>query len=145
MQMQCETATGHSPPPPVPVPSKHINKCGMSFTVAVRRLIFIKKGRNGHLVGTWCTWLCFDSDDKHTWQLNYVLNTRFLFYFGDGNPLRERLLWLNAMETCIYVCTCAIAFSFATVVCQLMLRSSTCIKNNCNKWQTHVHTALKDA
>ena len=37
----------------------------------------------------WGTWLCFDSDDKRTWQLNYVLNARFLFYSGDENPLRE--------------------------------------------------------
>lgn len=79
----------------------------MSFTVAVKRLIFIKKGRNGHLLGTRGTWLCFGSDDKHTWQLNYVLNTRFLFYLGDGNPLCE---WLNTWKAAFYGSTCAIAF-----------------------------------
>lgn len=78
--------------------SKPINKCGMSFTVAVKRLIFIKKGRNGHLLGTQLTWFCFDSDDKCTWQLNYILNTRFLFYLGDGNPFCEWPLWLNAWK-----------------------------------------------
>lgn len=63
----------------------------MSFTVAVKRLIFIKKGRNGRLLGTRGTWLCFDIDDKRTWQLNYILSTRFLFNLGDGNPLCEQL------------------------------------------------------
>lgn len=78
--------------------SKPINKCGISFTVAEKRLIFIKQGRNGHLLGSLGTWLCFDSDDKHTWQLNFILNTRFLFYLGDENPLCEPPLWLNTWK-----------------------------------------------
>lgn len=121
---------------PIAVHSKHINKCGMSFTVAVKPLIFIKKVRNGHLTGTWCTWLFFDSDDKHTWQLNYILNSPFLFYFGDGDPLCVCPSRWNAMESCIYICTCAISLSFPTLVSQLMLRSSTGINNVYNKWQT---------
>lgn len=59
----------------------------MSFTVTVKRLIFIKKGRNGHLFASAATWLCFDSDDERTWQPNYILSTCFLFYLGEGNPL----------------------------------------------------------
>lgn len=58
----------------------------MSFTLAVERLILIKKGKKGHLLGSVGTWLCFDSDDEHTWQLYYILNTRFVFYFSDWNP-----------------------------------------------------------
>lgn len=84
--------------------SEPINKCGMSFTVAVKRLIFIKKGRNGHLFVVFRgTWLCFDSDDKRTWQLNYVLNTCFLLYSGDGNPLREWPLCLNMWKAAFMV------------------------------------------
>lgn len=71
---------------PLSIHSEPINKCGMSFTMAVKRLIFIKKGRNGHLFGTRGTWFCFDSEDKRTWQLNYILSARFLFYLLDGNP-----------------------------------------------------------
>ena len=67
----------------------------MSFTKAVKRLIFIKKGRNGHPFRTWGTWLCFDSDDKHTWQLNYILGTHFLFCLDDGNPPYEQPFGLN--------------------------------------------------
>lgn len=93
------------------IQSKPINKSGMSFTVAVKRLIFIKKRRNGHLLGTWGTWLCFDSDDKRTWQLNYALSTRFLFYLGDGNPLWVTLV-VKYMERCICGSTCAFAFFF---------------------------------
>lgn len=59
----------------------------MSFTVATKLLIFIKKVRNGHLLGSPDTWLCLDSDYKCTWQLNYSFNTCFLFYLGDGEPL----------------------------------------------------------
>lgn len=80
---------------PLSIHSKPINKCGMSFTKAVKRLIFIKKGRNGHLFRTWGTWLCFDSDDKHTWQLNYILSAHFLFCLDDGNPPSEQTFGLN--------------------------------------------------
>lgn len=71
---------------PQSVQSKLINKCGISFTAATRRLIFIKKRRNGYLLAPVDTWLRVDSDHKHTWQLNYTPSTRFLFYLGDGNP-----------------------------------------------------------
>lgn len=93
--------------------SKPINKCGMSFTMAVKRLIFIKKERNGHLFGTWGTCMCFDSDDKHTWQLNYVLSPRFLFYLGDGNPLREQPLWLNTWKVAFMVPPALLLFHLA--------------------------------
>lgn len=98
--------------------SKPINKCGMSFTVAVNRLIFIKKGRNGHLLGTW---LCYDSDDKHTWQLNYVLNTSFLFYLGDGNPMCEWPLWLKPWKAAFMVTLVLLLFSSGTLVCHMIL------------------------
>lgn len=102
--------------------SKPINKCGMSFTMAVKRLIFIKKGRNGHLFGTWGTWLCFDSDDKHTWQLNYVPSTRFLFYLGDGNPLCERPSWLNTWKAAFMVApVCYSFFIWHPSVCHITL------------------------
>lgn len=119
--------SGHTPSSPylfssLSIRSKPINKCGMSFTVAVKRLIFIKKGRNGHLLGTWGTWFCFDSDDKCTWQLNYVLNTRFLFYLGDGNPLSERLLWLNTLKAAFMVASVlSLFFSFGILVCHMIL------------------------
>lgn len=71
---------------PLSVQSKPINKCGISFTAVTRRLIFIKKRRNGHLLAPTDTWLCVDSDNKHTWQLNYTPRARFLFYLGEGNP-----------------------------------------------------------
>lgn len=101
------------------IQSKPINKCGMSFTVAVKRLIFIKKGRNGHLLGTRGTWLCFDSEDKRTWQLNYVLNARFLFYFGDGNPPCEWPLWLNTWKAAFMVAPGLLIFSFGTLACHM--------------------------
>lgn len=71
---------------PLSVQSKPINKCGISFTTATRRLIFIKKRRNGHLLAPADTWLRVDSDHKRTWQLNYTPSAHFLFYFGDGKP-----------------------------------------------------------
>lgn len=101
--------------------SKPINKSGMSFTVAVKRLIFIKKGRNGHLLGTWGTWLCFDSDDERTWQLNYVLNTRFLFYLGDGNPQCERPSRLNTWKAAFIAAPVLLLCSFDTLACHVTL------------------------
>ena len=102
------------PPPPyvfssLSIHSKPINKCGMSFTVAVKRLIFIKKGRNGHLLGTRGTWLCFDSDDKRTWQLNYVLNTRFSVLFRWWESSLRVTLVVKYMEGGIYGSTWVIA------------------------------------
>lgn len=71
---------------PLSVQSKPINKCGISFTPATRRLIFINKRRNCHLLAPADTWLRVDSDHKHTWQLNYAASARFLCYLGDRNP-----------------------------------------------------------
>lgn len=71
---------------PLSVQSQPINKCGISFTAATRRLIFMKKRRNGHLLAPADTWLRVDSDHKRTWQLNYTPSARFLFYLGDRNP-----------------------------------------------------------
>lgn len=81
--------------------------------MAVKRLIFIKKERNGHLFGTWGTCMCFDSDDKHTWHLNYVLSPRFLFYLGDGNPLCEQPLWLNTWKVAFMVPPALLLFHLA--------------------------------
>lgn len=135
-----------SPPAPSPylfsslsIHSEPINKCGISFTVAMERFIFIKKGRNGHLLGSCCTWWCFDSDDKRTWQLNYALNTRFLFYLGDGNPLCERSLQLNAMESYIYVSTCAAVplFHLPSECVRWCCSIHTYIESIYNKWKAH--------
>lgn len=117
--------------------SKPINKCGMSFTVAVNRLIFIKKGRNGHLLGTW---LCFDSDDKHTWQLNYVLSTSFLFYLGDGNPLCEWPLWLNPWKAAF---TVAQRYSF--FIRHLRVSHDIVVFAVFNKWKAHAKAAPQEA
>lgn len=126
--------------------SKPINKCGMSFTVAAKRLIFIKKGRNGHLLGSRGTWLCFDSDDKRTWQLNYVLNTRFLFYFGDGNPLCEFPLRLNTRRAAPAVAPVLFLVSCGSQVCHMVLcYLPTSIRNIYNEWKAHAHSALRGA
>lgn len=113
----------------------------MSFTAAVERLISMKKGRNGHLRGTRGTWLCFDSDDECTWQLNYFFNTQILLYLHDGNPLREQPFVFKYAGTCVYGATCAIASSLCSLLCDSMLRySPTYLKNMYNICKSHAHT-----
>lgn len=102
--------------------SKSINKCGMSFTVAAERLIFIKKGRNGHLLASAGTCLCFDSDGKPTWQLNYILSTCFsvLFRWWESSQ-REWPSWLKTCEAAFMAAPVLSPVSFGTSVCHMIL------------------------
>lgn len=87
---------------------KPINKCGISFTVGVQRLIFIKKQRNGHHFATWGPKLRYDSDDKHTWQTNFVLATFFFL-----------MLWIRGTFVHKYFysyITCSISFVIYFVI-----------------------------
>lgn len=142
--MRLARVSSHTPSSPsmfssLSIHSEPVNKCGMSFTVVVKRLIFIKKRRNGHLSGTQGIWVCYDSDDKCTWQLNYVLNSRFLFYSGDRNPFWDWPLWLNTWKVAFMLAPAQLLFLFGTLLCVAMLWCPPTYKRNIHNEEYRVH------